>query len=337
MNHELRIIAIDQWGADTLQRIENRLGAADDAIWVLVDLNSAEPLPDPVRQWVSAGKASVIRGACHTTSDELMQLALHLHPDTGPSAPVFDLAADNETIVTRKAFAHDAGVSVLMPLYQAGAYSGKAIESIFAQSQPPAQVVVVDDGSEDDSATHAWNALQRRDDALSAVLVHLPHRGQAASRNTALRLATGAWVFYLDADDVLQPQALEQLQDAATKNPQAGMICSRCQDFISPDLAPEEAAALRINPEPYQRMLSGCTFTTWETYERVGLYDETLPSSETAQWMLRLKDAGIPVVNIDDITLLRRYHRNNFGRRDRKTQLQSYMAIIRQRRARGGK
>ena len=75
----------------------------------------------------------------------------------------------------------------------------------------------------------------------------------------------------------------------------------------------------------------------WETYERVGLYDETLPSSETAQWMLRLKDAGIPVVNIDDITLLRRYHRNNFGRRDRKTQLQSYMAIIRQRRARGGK
>ena len=75
MNHELRIIAIDQWGTDTLQRIENRLGAGDDAIWVLVDLNSAEPLPDPVRQWVSTGKASVIRGACHTTSDELMQLA----------------------------------------------------------------------------------------------------------------------------------------------------------------------------------------------------------------------------------------------------------------------
>ena len=47
----------------------------------------------------------------------------------------------------------------------------------------------------------------------------------------------------------------------------------------------------------------------------------------------RREDAGVEVLDINDVTLRRRYHRNNFGRRDRKTQLASYMAIIKQRKA----
>ena len=218
-------------------------------------------------------------------------------------------------------------------MYCAGSYAAEAIASVFAQTVLPAELIVVDDGSEDDSASHASQALEQGDPQVKASLIRMPHRGQAASRNTALSHASCEWIFYLDADDVLLPDALESLLAAAEEHPEAGMVCSRCQDFISPDLTEEEAAKLKINPDPYQRMLAGCTLIRHSVYDLVGKYDESLPSSETAQWMLRMKDAGVVTVNIDAVTLMRRYHRTNFGRRDRKTQLASYMAIIKQRKA----
>ena len=222
------------------------------------------------------------------------------------------------------------GISVLIPMYQAGAYAAEAIESVLSQPEAT-ELIVVDDGSEDDSAKHAWRALQ--DAQIPAALVLMPHRGQAASRNTALELARCGWVFYLDADDVLTPGALASLVAFAAEHPEAGILSACCRDFISPELPAEEAAKLQIKPEPYQRMLSGCTLIKHAVYDLVGPYDESLPSSETAQWMLRAKDAGHEPIYTDAVTMMRRYHLNNFGRRSKKQQLQSYMQIIRQRRA----
>ena len=227
------------------------------------------------------------------------------------------------------------GISVLIPLYCAGRYIREAVGSAAAQGAPVAEIIVVDDGSEDESARAAWESLRTVSDEIPVVLACLPHRGQAAARNTALSLASGEWIFYLDADDILEEGALASLAEAAARYPQADMICSKCRDFISPELSAEERARLRIAAEPYQRMLAGCLLIRWEVFGRVGQYDETLPSSETAQWMLRARDAGVKMLNIDTVTLRRRYHANNFGRRSRRTQLESYMAIIKQRRSRG--
>ena len=262
---------------------------------------------------------TTVRAACAATEADALALAERLEA-LGPEAPV--------PAATRP------GISVLIPAYQAGAYVAEALESVFAQTVPAAEIIVVDDGNEDDTAEHAWRALEAHADApCRAALVLRPHLGQAASRNAALACASCEWVFYLDADDVLEPDALEQLLTAAEAHPEAGMVCALARDFVSPELTAQEAAALRTNPEPYRRMLAGCTMARREVYERVGYYDETLPSSETAQWMLRMRDAGVAVHDIDVVTLNRRYHRNNFGRRSRRTQLESYMAIIKQRRA----
>ena len=245
---------------------------------------------------------TTVRAACAATEADALALAERLEA-LGPEAPV--------PAATRP------GISVLIPAYQAGAYVAEALESVFAQTVPAAEIIVVDDGNEDDTAEHAWRALEAHADApCRAALVLRPHLGQAASRNAALACASCEWVFYLDADDVLEPDALEQLLAAAEAHPEAGMVCALARDFVS-----------------YRRMLSGCTMARREVYERVGYYDETLPSSETAQWMLRMRDAGVAVHDIDVVTLNRRYHRNNFGRRSRRTQLESYMAIIKQRRA----
>ncbi len=233
-------------------------------------------------------------------------------------------------------------VSILIPMYGAGAYIREAAESVYKQMDtlqdrmigcegPLVELIVVDDGSGDGSADEAERVLEEAPDGLETRLVRMPHRGQAASRNTALSLARGRWIYFLDADDVMTDGALAALLERAGAEPETPVFCSRCVDFISPELSAEEAAGLLARCEPYHRMLSGCLLIRRDIYERVGPYDETLPSSETAQWMLRLTDLGIPVCKIDAITLRRRYHQNNFGRRARDVQKKSYMAIIKQR------
>ena len=228
-------------------------------------------------------------------------------------------------------------ISVLIPVYRAGKHVSEAVESVFKQHIRNMELIIVNDGSDDDSIIHIKNAIEKAPEGISVSFIDMPHKGQAAARNTALNAARGEWIFYLDADDVLAEDALENLLKGAAEDPEAGIICAKCRDFISPELTPEEAEGLNIEAEPYRRMLSGCTLIKHDVYDQAGGYDESLKSSETAQWMLKVRDAGVRVHNIEDVTMYRRYHRNNFGRTGRNTQLKSYMDIIRQRRGLNGK
>ncbi len=219
-------------------------------------------------------------------------------------------------------------VSILIPMYQAEKYILEAVESAACQNVRK-EVILVDDGSTD----KGLSIVQDYQAAGGEIrILPMEHRGQAAARNAALQQAEGNYILYLDADDILTDHAAEKLLEGFSEDPGAGVVCAKCRDFISPDLSDTEAENLRIQPEPYFRMLSGCTMIRREVYERVGLFDVSLPSSETAQWMLRMSDAGIRVHQIDAVTLMRRYHSSNFGRVSRQTQLKSYMEIIKQRR-----
>ena len=68
-----------------------------------------------------------------------------------------------------------------------------------------------------------------------------------------------------------------------------------------------------------------------EIFDIVGVYDESMATSETAQWVMRIRDAGLKIREIDDVVLYRRHHKQNLGRLNRQTQMNSYMTMIRNR------
>ena len=94
-------------------------------------------------------------------------------------------------------------VSVMMPVYNAQAYLGEAIESVLAQTYPRWELIVVDDGSTDASLTIAQDY---RDPRIR--VYHQPNLGEAAARNEALRHMNGELVAFLDADDRFLPDHL---------------------------------------------------------------------------------------------------------------------------------
>lgn len=94
-------------------------------------------------------------------------------------------------------------VSVLIPCYNAASYIGATLKSVLAQTWRPLEIIVVDDGSTDGSADIVRSFARQR-----VQLYQQENRGQTAALNESLRHATGDFVQYLDADDILDPDKI---------------------------------------------------------------------------------------------------------------------------------
>jgi glycosyltransferase involved in cell wall biosynthesis len=96
-------------------------------------------------------------------------------------------------------------VSVLIPAYNAAQWIEKTINSVLAQTWKRLEIIVVDDGSSDDTLIVARRIIDDRVQVLTQ-----PNQGAAAARNHALRQAQGDYIQFLDADDLLAPDKIEQ-------------------------------------------------------------------------------------------------------------------------------
>ncbi len=97
-----------------------------------------------------------------------------------------------------------AKVSVIIPCYNAARYVGETLDSVRRQTWPNLEVIVVDDGSTDDSVRIIETFAE-----LGLTLIRQSNRGQTAALNVGLARATGDFVQYLDADDLLDPDKIE--------------------------------------------------------------------------------------------------------------------------------
>jgi glycosyltransferase involved in cell wall biosynthesis len=101
-------------------------------------------------------------------------------------------------------------VSILIPAYNSEKWLGYTLESAVAQTWPEKEIIVVDDGSRDQTA-----AVARRFASKQVKVVTTANQGSAAARNEALRLSQGDYIQWLDADDLLGPDKIErQLSDS---------------------------------------------------------------------------------------------------------------------------
>lgn len=99
-------------------------------------------------------------------------------------------------------------ISVVVPVYDVAAYLPDCLESLLAQTHPNLDIVVVDDGSPDDSGAIA-DSYAARDDRIR--VLHIDNRGLGGARNEGLRHTRGDWVTFADSDDVVPPNAYEVL------------------------------------------------------------------------------------------------------------------------------
>ena len=117
-------------------------------------------------------------------------------------------------------------VSIITPLYNKAAYIADTITSMLSQTYPNWEMLIVDNGSTDGS----WEKAQQFQDSRIHLL-QSPKQGPGAARNYGLRFAQGEWIQFLDADDLLEPDHLEQQLTAAKAHPEAEIIACHWQEF----------------------------------------------------------------------------------------------------------
>lgn len=210
-----------------------------------------------------------------------------------------------------------APVSVLMSTFNRAPYIGQALDGLLGQSLPPAQVIVVDDGSTDGTA----GILRGYGDRL-AVLTQ-ENAGKSVALNRALSHATGDFIWIFDDDDVPCPDALERHVAALDAAPEAGFTVSaaiRSETASDGTLNPIRPESLEgLTPETlYPRLLHACcvlqpgSLVRADAFRAVGPFREDLTRSLDYEFVLRLARCT-PAVILPEPTFWMRLHDGSRG------------------------
>lgn len=189
--------------------------------------------------------------------------------------------------------------AVVIPAFEAAATIAEAVASVRAQTLPPAEIIVCDDGSGDDLEV----ALETHREAIT--LLRGTHRGVAAARNRLLEAARAEFVVPLDADDIYAPTRLQRLGELAVARPDLDVLSTDASFVVdgrtvgrfnerTPFAEREQEVAI------LDRCFVICPAMRRRRLLEIGGYDEVLRTGEDWDVCIRLILAGSAAGFVDE-------------------------------------
>ena len=195
-------------------------------------------------------------------------------------------------------------VSVIIPVYNGGRYLRAALESVFAQTYRPFEVIVVDDGSTDDSGIIAQSFHEVR-------YIDQENQGVAAARNHGIEAARGEFIAFLDQDDLWTADKLKLQIGQLLSDPELGYTLTQQQFFLEPG----EKLPAWFRKELFSSVHTGWVLGTLvvrrTAFEKVGNFATGYSAASDGDWFFRAKAAGIPMAVVPELLLLKRIHGGN--------------------------
>jgi glycosyltransferase involved in cell wall biosynthesis len=223
-------------------------------------------------------------------------------------------------------------LSVVMPAFNHARYIVEAIDSVLAQIPDDAEVIVVDDGSSDETA-----ALAERIGPPVRV-IRAAHAGIGATMNRGIDEARGALIASIDADDRWLPGKMALQLAALDADLSLDVVFGYVRQFVSPEVP--DGARYELTGQPMAGLVRGTMLIRREAWDRVGPMDTDLILGEFIGWYARAIDAGLTMRMLPDVVYERRVHGRNTVIRERDAQgdyIRVVKAAIDRRRARARK
>jgi len=193
-------------------------------------------------------------------------------------------------------------VSIIIPVFNGERFLREAVESVLAQKYSPVEIIIVDDGSTDGTATVARSFPE------TVRYLHQTNHGPAAARNRGIEQAQGNLIAFADADDLWPSHKLELQLPYLIRDAKIDIVLGRIQQVLLSETQSQEVgeAGFSVN--------LGSAVIRKSVFERVGLFDETMRYSEDVDWFLRAREGGAAIMTIDAVTLFYRQHQENMTR-----------------------
>ena len=198
-------------------------------------------------------------------------------------------------------------VSVIIPAFDCAAFLGDAVGSVRAQGQRDLEIIVVDDGSRDETPA-VIRSLGRAVRSL-----HQPNQGPAAARNAALALARGRFIAFIDADDLWVKGRLRVQLQAFAAEPGLQVVVGATQRVRAAKQGHPGTLAPGLDAFGPVWMLFhlGAALFRREAFDTVGTFDVSMRQGEDVDWFLRAREAGIRIGISSELAQLYRVHRSS--------------------------
>lgn len=224
-------------------------------------------------------------------------------------------------------------ISVIIPAYNAGKYLNEALDSVFAQQYIPMEVIVIDDGSTDETRTliESYGSAVR--------YFYQENQGIGAARNTGVRLAEGDYLSFLDADDFWTSDKLVKQAEAYDTLPEHQMVFAWVQQFISPELSESDRQKWHCPEQPMPGVHAGTMLLRKADFELVGYFRTDLKNSEFIEWYGRAQALGLKSYMLEEVLMHRRIHGQNTmlsAQNDPQETLQAVRALLELKRKKAG-
>ena len=270
---------------------------------------------------VLTGGETTIRSEVPKSSDVIFKPQAITSPSNGPS---------QRTVTDPTLLATKPRVSVAIPAYNRASYLGMCLDSISAQTYRPIEIVVVNDGSTDDTETVAkrwWEELEDRE-GLSFVYLGLPHNtGYPSAQSIAYRLTTGEYIANQDSDDLSHPQRLEKELLFLLANNDYSFVGCNFSVFQTDIEFTKHSHMLRYG---YENILNtyrdgghcvcfGSLLFKRSILTRIGGLTAFLKGAEDYEWIARALNQGFYVDNLSEPLYYYREHAEQYSRRHSAT------------------
>ncbi len=204
-------------------------------------------------------------------------------------------------------------VSVVIPTYNYGHFVTGAVESALAQTYTDREVIVVDDGSTDDTRDRLAPFEGR------IRYIHQENRGLSAARNTGIRAARSPLIAFLDSDDLWHPEKLAVQARYIEGHPEVALLASDHLDMHTSEIGrvdwpPVDATQpVGAHAVSFEELVVGSRFGACgvvarrSCFDAVGLFDETLRSAEDVDMWIRIA-SRFPVAKLEFPLWVYRHH-----------------------------
>jgi glycosyltransferase involved in cell wall biosynthesis len=215
-------------------------------------------------------------------------------------------------------------ISVVIPCYNAAAYVGEAVRSVLTQTLPPHEVIVIDDGSTDASATVLAEF------GSSVTLMRQANQGVAAAVNHGVSRARGEAIAFLDADDLWMPDKLERQVAVLTPEPSLDAVFTHLTQFVSPELPADTRSHLKGDGTVMAGLVKGTMLIRSAALQRLGSFDAAHTHADFIAWFASANAQEFRWVMLDQPLYRRRLHESNLSRREALQQRDNYLAVMRE-------
>lgn len=190
-------------------------------------------------------------------------------------------------------------VSVIIPVYNMEKYLAETISSVLDSTSSNFEVVIVDDGSTDDSQKVAF-AFAEKDSRIRFFVQK--NSGASVARNHAIRMATGKYILPLDADDLIEKEYIEKAAEVLENHQNVKLVVSRSV-FFGEKQGEWELPSFSLRLLARKNLMNNCSMYRKADWQKAGGYCEEMRGREDWDfWISLLKDGGdvykLPIVGM---------------------------------------